>query len=383
MSHPTRWCVVYVALVAAACERSGQPPASSDGRQSASAQEGQPLPITMTSEQYERECKRQFGRLNPERMNVSAWEWMVRRGTNPYLARVELGLASHYGDSNPDFAFERFGMSRTVMPDGRIICIAGEHEDSYDPDFCIYNDVVVLRPAPGQPWITADSGSIEIYAYPEHSFPPTDFHSATLIGDRIFIIGRLGYAGTRHIGQTPAMTLDTRTYRVEPVQTTGRPPGWVYDHHASYEPATNSIVVRGGKVEAGEVDRETPNLSAYRLRLSDYTWELITEREKPRRFLIETTGNARADSSITADTFRPKDIPYEWLPPEEHGVWVYGLSVQGVRIRFEEFYSEIRTLVEGDLPPTVVDDILAGIAQNLEQDTGAHWTVREVEGWKD
>ena len=71
--------------------------------------------------------------------------------------------------------------------------IAGEHEDFYDPDFCIYNDVFVerARRPPG------------IYRYPKDVFPPTDFHTATLVGDEIILIGSLGYRDLRRAGRSP------------------------------------------------------------------------------------------------------------------------------------------------------------------------------------
>lgn len=75
----------------------------------------------------------------------------------------------------PVWCFHRFGKSITEFPDGRIIEIGGEHEDYYDPDFCIYNDVVVHY----------GGGRFEIFGYPEEVFPPTDSHSATLVGDVI------------------------------------------------------------------------------------------------------------------------------------------------------------------------------------------------------
>jgi len=28
---------------------------------------------------------------------------------------------------------------RNQLPDGRLVSVGGEHEDYYDPDFCIYN----------------------------------------------------------------------------------------------------------------------------------------------------------------------------------------------------------------------------------------------------
>ncbi len=50
-----------------------------------------------------------------------------------------------------------------------MICIAGEHEDHYDPDFCIYNDVVVLDL----------DGSVAIYGYPEEIFDDFLYDPAT------------------------------------------------------------------------------------------------------------------------------------------------------------------------------------------------------------
>jgi hypothetical protein len=44
----------------------------------------------------------------------------------------------------------------------------GEHEDFYDPDFCIYNDVFVHE----------RDGSVAIYGYPESVFPPTDYDAS-------------------------------------------------------------------------------------------------------------------------------------------------------------------------------------------------------------
>lgn len=166
--------------------------------------------MEMTRELFERQHARRYGAGNPERMHVAFWEWMVRRGVPAYTAMWEFGL-SHQCGRSPTWCFDRFGMTRTPMPDGRIICIAGEHEDFYHPDFCIYNDVIVLRPAPGQTGVTVDAGEVEIYGYPDGVFPPTDFHSATRVGDRIFLIGRLGYHGKRLHGQTPVMMLDTCT----------------------------------------------------------------------------------------------------------------------------------------------------------------------------
>lgn len=166
---------------------------------------------SISAAEYLASCKRRFGRANPERMRVPVWEWMVRTKQDPYLVRESLKLESNYGRHvNPDWCFDRMGAAQVEMADGRIITIAGEHEDFYDPDFCIYNDVVVQQ-----------GDDVEIYGYPRSVFPPTDFHTATLVGANIVIIGSLGYPEERSPSPTPVFRLDTADYRIEGVETKG------------------------------------------------------------------------------------------------------------------------------------------------------------------
>src|SRR5258708_2223735 len=87
-----------------------------------------------------------FGRANPERMNNPVWEWLIRSRLSAYQAGQRFKGPSPMR-AGPGWCFDRFGQSSTNLPDGRTILIAGEHEDYYDPDFYIYNDVVVLHPS--------------------------------------------------------------------------------------------------------------------------------------------------------------------------------------------------------------------------------------------
>jgi hypothetical protein len=93
---------------------------------------------------------------------------------------------------------------------------------SYDPDFYIYNDVVIQRP----------DGRIDILGYPRGEFPPTDVHTATLVSNRIVVIGSLGYPEERRPGETPVMILGLETLSVSPVHTSGTAPGWIHSHKA-------------------------------------------------------------------------------------------------------------------------------------------------------
>jgi hypothetical protein len=86
--------------------------------------------------------------------------------------------------------------------------------------------------------------------HPEFVFPPTDFHSATLVGDSIYVIGSLGYVGAFRYGETPVYRLDLRTLRIDRLDTGGEAPGWIYSHRAA--PAGQSeIRVCGGTVVTG------------------------------------------------------------------------------------------------------------------------------------
>jgi Ankyrin repeats (3 copies) len=208
-------------------------------------------------EQYRSGKSQRFGLTNPELMSVDFWRSMVCDGVSAWSAKQKFEESEQSDD--PVWCFDRFGQSLTELPDGRIVEIGGEHEDSYDPDFCIYNDVVVHD---GQ-------GNFQIFGYPQAVFPPTDFHTATLVGGYIYIIGRLGYYQNRNYHQTPVYRLDCRSYQIEPVITTNSP-GWIYKHRAEYLDS-GVIVISGGLIEDAKESKE--NSIEYRLDLETLAWK--------------------------------------------------------------------------------------------------------------
>jgi hypothetical protein len=218
------------------------------------------VPFQISESQYWAGKERRFGTTNPELMEVEFWAVMVRSGISAWNAKSQFQDDDYPG--TPAWCFSRFGQSFTELPDGRFIAIAGEHEDSYDSDFCIYNDVVVYD----------GRGDFQIFGYPQDVFPPTDFHSTTLVGDYIYIIGNLGYYPERCYGRTPVYRLDCRNYQIEPVLTTGNNPGWIYNHQAIYrEPGI--IAISGGiTVEGTGQEDYVPNETEYLLDLQTLVW---------------------------------------------------------------------------------------------------------------
>jgi hypothetical protein len=202
-----------------------------------------------------------MGVTNPTVMNSPVWEWLVRTGLGAYAA-TEAMPGPHPDTDTAGWSFRRFGRSTTVLPDGRTVFIAGEHEDWYDTDFFIYNDVVVAHP----------DGRLDIYGYPRADFPPTDFHSATRVGGAIVLIGCLGYPESRRFGQTQVLTLDLTTFEVRSVATVGDPPGWISHHTATLSRDGTTIVVRGGTVLAAPGSDAVENQSEWVLDLATWSW---------------------------------------------------------------------------------------------------------------
>ena len=88
------------------------------------------------------------GTANPSKMNNPFWLFQASpQGLSGWNTRETFGNTedSFAHTADPVWTFERFGATRTRLPDGRLVCIGGEHEDGYDPDFCIYNGEVILR----------------------------------------------------------------------------------------------------------------------------------------------------------------------------------------------------------------------------------------------
>jgi ankyrin repeat protein len=211
---------------------------------------------------FERDRTRRFGQRNAQPMQVPFWLAMVRSGLTGYQAATRFGVDS-FDRARPVWCANRMGQSLTLLPDGRVVQVAGEHEDGYDPDFCIYNDVLVHHP----------DGGLQIFGYPKALFPPTDFHTATLVGDRIVVIGSLGYQGDRGYGTTPVFALSIHDWSIERISIGGDAPGWIHGHRAKLG-GNGEIVVTGGEVlsQVGDDEISTINTRSFILDLAASRW---------------------------------------------------------------------------------------------------------------
>jgi hypothetical protein len=328
--------------------------------------------MEITRELYEQQQHHRFGTANPERMRLAHWESMVRGGRCPHHPREDFGIEYHCGRAEgPDWCFVRLGSTRTELADGRVIDVGGEYEDFYDPDFCIYNDVVVRGPG----------DTIEIYGYPKDVFPPTDFHSATLVDGRIVLIGCLGYPQDRVPGLTPAYSLNLVTYRIETIEMRGESPGWIHEHRASFDPGRAAITVQAGQTIETREDQQYLrwNVDTYRLHLNDGRWERLTRRAWPQFAIEREDRRALSQEALWQfgpDDLRPKRVGHTPLP---RSTWrVRQFRINGVRVRVSAGLREVRILVRGELPGDVVQLMVEDIQANIEKAIGHPCRVVEL-----
>jgi hypothetical protein len=213
----------------------------------------------LTQEEFVSHRSQRAGQANPERFLPTFWYEQMRTGR--YSAPKD--IENENNRAQPVWSFSRVGRSATPIPDGRLVFIGGEHEDHYDPDFCIYADVTVLD----------GKGRVDHFIYSEEVFPPTDFHTATLHGDQIWLIGSLSYPELRQEGLTQVLILDLSDFSIHPVETSGDAPGWISRHRAVLD--ADNIILTGGKIDPGYRDNE----QMYFLDLKTFCWK----KERLRR----------------------------------------------------------------------------------------------------
>ncbi len=216
----------------------------------------------VTTNDFKKGRYHRYGKSNPENINEPFWEAMIRSGVSSWHATQAFSKYMNKPEK-PVWTADRFGQSITFLSDGRIVLIGGEHEDYYDPDFFIYNDVFVLD----------RKNNITIYGYPKEIFPPTDFHTATLVGNDIYLIGSLGYMDTRQYNKTPVFRLSLNDFHIEALKTTGDNPGRIYKHQASLD-SKNKIVISGGNLMIIKDNEEqvVSNSKKYLLDLKSLKW---------------------------------------------------------------------------------------------------------------
>lgn len=275
------------------------------------------------------------------------------------------------------------GQTATAIPDGRTISIAGEYEDGYDPDFYIYNDVIVTHP----------DGNIEIFGYSTEAFPPTDFHTATLVDGRIIVIGNLSYPEFRQ-GKVQVLALDPDTLAFQQVETHGECPPWLHHHTGELANDGRSILIRGGEFIGRRWPASVENLDDWLLDVKEWRWTRLTTCDWPRFAFTRKDGKwnhlfwlrRHAEDRLSAKAKgRVEEMIADLGPaprldllaglyapaitgvaPAEEDTWRSRRSkVASVQVRYDEDNWAIILTVEGKLPTETVDLLCHDLREKL------------------
>ncbi len=330
---------------------------------------------------------------NPTNLSNPHWQAVVRYNLDAYEianaldlqieSNTEIGLENRW-NVPPLWCMGRMGQSCTVLPDGREVLIGGEYEDFYDPQFFIYNDVIVKSP----------NGEVEIYGYPKHIFPPTDFHTATLVDNEIWIIGSLGYQDNRQYSHTQVYKLNINTFKMEQVATRNSM-GWVHHHNAEYK--DGQIIVSGGQISPDEDSLSQEQTDSWALNLKtliwtnltnhqwqgffverkDFDWLHLFEYKSVYRYSTDLTVKKdiqalqdeigiKPDIELFATLFTP---PIEHTIPtfidEEEDYHTVTIYIDDIKVRYIEDCQTIQVIIEGILPDKTLDLLKENLCYKL------------------
>ena len=205
-----------------------------------------------------------FNSLNfteKELNQADIFQWIIENKIQPYQLK-QLLEKQNIEIKSPLWTFSgRMGQLLTELPDGMKVYIAGEYEDFYDPDFKIYNDIVIEKP----------NGEIELWNYPKAQFPPTDFYAAHYDEQThsIFLIGNLGYPETRKEGITQVLKVKLKSMDIERLECFGQVPSWLNHHEMSVINDDELIFYNGYVIKEKKYLR---NLYTWKLNLRTLEW---------------------------------------------------------------------------------------------------------------
>lgn len=366
----------------------------------------------VTRKLFRRWQKARRGTEQAQELTNPVWEWLFQGRIDPYHAHVRFKspLARIFRridfPSEPRWAGCRMGQSCTRLSDGREFWIAGEHEDYYDPDFYIYNDVIVRHP----------DQRLQIFGYSTSDFRPTDFHSATAFDNdcSILIMGSIGYPDDRREGVTQLYRLNTGTLHVSELQTTGDAPGWIHKHQAALSADGRSVVVQRGQVWSGAEFLE--NIDEWSLDLTELRWTRLTRRQWPRFRVSREDGeslhlwqydmleldlhhprlNGNRSEQLSTELgiqpnvdafhrlYRPS-IAHEVIANEpedaaedEEDWCTTRILIDSVCVRFVHDLDHVTVTVEGDLPSSQCEQVARELQENLSLVENAACTITKL-----
>lgn len=268
--------------------------------------------------------------------------------------------------ATPQWHFCRFGHTETLLPNCSLFLIAGEFEDWYDPDFYIYNDVIEWQ-----------LGKLpEIYCYPSTDFPPTDFHTTVSVdnGNRLIIIGSLGYHDERDEDHIQVLQLDVSSRRIEKIKCIGDDPGWMDSVDASVR-SDGKILVKDGWKRCSST---LVNVEEYVLDPNTWKWEQLTNRNW-HRIVISRKDSKDITSSILYEILDNLSMDFVFMDKLywSRSETFYRIRVEGIVMTMTKRYPCVLIIVEGDFSTSrisrIVSEMVAAASSAEKAECVSEW----------
>lgn len=287
----------------------------------------------------------------------------------------------------PAWCFSRYAQSVSELENGSKIYIGGAYEDYYTAQFHVYNDVVV----------EGVDGRIQIYGYPTDVFPPTDYHSATVVGRNLYIVGN-GWRGPEHASVgVPVYTLNLENFSIRSIPSNGDVPIGLRGHDADLSECGESVLFRGGSISHPNWS-SVDNIDTWELSLKSGTWSRLTKKPWPRRVMFrkEWAPNRLRDIGLIAwatdtgrwskwdlekkaifeseghlpdlDLFKVRyspPVPHIRLEEDKDEFRVYRISINGTTIVYREENDGVYITIEGELPANMTEVIFSDARRKL------------------
>jgi hypothetical protein len=230
-----------------------------------------------------------------------------------------------------------------------------------------------------------------------------DFHTATLVGESIVVIGNLGYPDHRVLGSTPVFRVAMDTLSVDRVDTLGEAPGWIHEHTAILSDDASAIVVRGGAIWRGAELSMIENIDSWSLDLGTGRWTRLTALDWQRWTMLRVDRKANRlqdvrqelwhrdhawpghesywnfddtpDADALARLYRlDEDSP---IPQEGSDYNTFHTVIDGLVVRFTEDRFHVQVVIEGRLAEDRVKAFQRTLLATLERLDASQW---EIEG---
>ncbi len=251
---------------------------------------------------------------------------------------------------------EKTGQSQTSLPDGRKVFIGGTLASNEKSS--TYHDIIVKYP----------DDELQIIHYSPHIFPSISFHTATLVSDKIWIIGGVNNLHKFTSQHTSVYQLNIHNFNIQYVEIRNNI-NLIAQHTVTLK--NNQLIVSTGKVWLDTAMIWWENIDTWALNLTTFIWKNITKR-RWQCFAVK-----RKDHDLLQCRLLTGDLLEQLFnPPIRHEVVPHILYhrpcdkmiiIDDIKIRYVTEANNVQVYIEGILSEEIVELLQENLRHKLSK----------------